>query len=80
MIEIDVEFNEPKEITNFCAQLKKYIDSDVDAKCGRYTVDAKSILGMLSLSSKEMLISMDSNNSEEIIRLQSICESLQVKG
>lgn len=79
MIEINVKFKEPKEITNFCAQVKKYINSDVDAKCGRYIVDAKSILGMLSLSCNEMLISMDTNNREENERLKSICESLHVK-
>lgn len=80
MIEINVKFNEPKDITNFCANLKKYISTDVDAKCGRYIVDAKSILGMMSLSCNKMLISMDSNNTEEIACLQSICEEYKMEG
>lgn len=75
-----VGFENAQEVSEFCAKIKKYIPGDVDAKSGRYVVNAKSILGLLSISIDEMSISMDVYTTEEIDALARICEEYKVEG
>ena len=78
--EFKVRFENAQETSEFCAKIKKYIPGDVDAKSGRYVVNAKSILGLLSISIDEMSISMDVYTTEEIDALARICEEYKVEG
>jgi hypothetical protein len=78
--EFKVGFESAQEVSEFCAKVKKYVSGDVDAKSGRYVVNAKSILGLLSISIDEMLISMDVYTTEEIDTLERICEEYKVEG
>lgn len=78
--EFNVGFKNAQETSEFCAKIKKYIPGDVDAKSGRYVVNAKSILGLLSISIDEMSISMDVYTTEEIDALARICEEYKVEG
>lgn len=78
--EFNVGFKNAQETSEFCAKIKKYIPGDVDAKSGRYVVNAKSILGLLSISIDEMSISMDVYTTEEIDALERICEEYKVEG
>lgn len=77
--EFKVGFENAQEVSEFCAKIKKYIPGDVDAKSGRYVVNAKSILGLLSISIDEMSISMDVYTTEEIDALARICEEYKVE-
>ena len=77
--EFKVGFKNAQETSEFCAKIKKYIPGDVDAKSGRYVVNAKSILGLLSISIDEMSISMDIYTTEEIDTLERICEKYKVE-
>ena len=77
--EFKVGFENAQEVSEFCAKIKKYIPVDVDAKSGRYVVNAKSILGLLSISIDEMSISMDVYTTEEIDTLERICEEYKVE-
>lgn len=78
--EFKVGFKNAQETSEFCAKIKKYVSGDVDAKSGRYVVNAKSILGLLSISIDEMSISMDVYTTEEIDALEQICEEYKVEG
>ena len=77
--EFNVGFKNAQETSEFCAKMKKYIPGDVDAKSGRYVVNAKSILGLLSISIDEMSNSMDIYTTEEIDTLERICEEYKVE-
>ena len=77
--EFKVRFENAQEVSEFCAKIKKYIPGDVDAKSGRYVVNAKSILGLLSISIDKMWISMDEYTASEIDDLERICDEYKVE-
>lgn len=78
--EFKVGFTTVQEVSKFCEKIKKEISGEVDAKNGRYIVDAKSILGLLSISIDKMIISMSEYTTEEIALLEKICEEYSVEG
>ena len=49
-----VKFDEADQITNFVRIINQY-EYDVDVKCGSRIVDAKSIVGVLSLARSKVL-------------------------
>lgn len=50
--------------------IDKY-DYDIDAVCGRYVIDAKSIMGLLSLGiPKEIFIVIHTNNRDVISKFE----------
>ena len=72
-----------KATVNFTTidQVQKFVDSvrkipyDVDARHGNYIVDAKSLLGILSLSlGKEIEIIVHSDDDEAAKALDALCE------
>lgn len=77
--EFKVGFSTAKEVGEFCGKIKVEIPGDVDAKNGRYVVDAKSILGLLSISIDEMWISMTEYTASEIDALEKICNEYKVE-
>ncbi len=51
MDKINVKFNSVEEVGEFVRIVSKY-DGDFDLYCGSYCVDAKSILGILTMDLK----------------------------
>lgn len=61
MRKMSVAFKKPEDIINFVKIVNRY-ENDVDLKCGRYLVDAKSLISAFTLSNSnnvEMLIHGD---------------------
>ena len=64
MIDIFVKISNESDAEEFCNKVTKY-DFDVDLECGKYVIDAKSIMGILSLSLSSILtlhINVDSKD------------------
>lgn len=52
MVSVPVEFRSPEDIVAFVDIVSKF-DYDVDLRCGRYVVDAKSMMSAFTLSSSK---------------------------
>ena len=64
-IKIKLKYEDLKEFI----KTTESFESDIDIVKGRYVVDAKSIMGILSLDfSKDIFVKIHSNNEDEIIR------------
>lgn len=61
------------DLTNFCTEISSNIASDVDATYGRQTVDAKSYLGLITISTHPIQIYINSENCAEIAKFNEIC-------
>lgn len=65
-----IRLNTLSDANSFVKAIDKY-DYDVDAVCGRYVIDAKSIMGILSLGlPKEIDVLIHTNNREVIDKFQ----------
>lgn len=70
-LKIKLEYGELKTFVNIVTGF----ESDIDIVKGRYTVDAKSIMGILSLDfSKDIEVRLHSENEEEIARFKKVME------
>ena len=70
----NVKFSTMDQVQKFIDDVRK-IPYDIDACHGNYIVDAKSILGILSLSlGREIELIIHSNNPSSLEMLQKICE------
>lgn len=58
-----LSFDEALEISNVCERYSKLFD--IDAVCGRYVVDASSILGMESLVGNSVIINIHGKNRNQ---------------
>ena len=59
MNKMSVKLNTIESAKEFCNIVSdsQYNDVDIDLSCGRYTIDAKSILGILSIDiTKKMVV------------------------
>ena len=64
---VSVNLNSVETIKSFVSDLRKF-DSDFDLVSGRYSVDAKSIMGIFALDlSKPLQLNIYSNNNCEEI-------------
>ena len=62
--------NTPSDAEFIAKKLCKY-DYDIDAVIGRYVIDAKSLLGLLSLGiPKEIFIVIHTNNKDVISKFE----------
>ena len=51
----------------FSAKCNEYKDYDIDYVCGKYTVDAKSLMGILSIGlDHECVAELHSNDDEKL--------------
>lgn len=51
----------------FSAKCNEYKDYDIDYVCGKYTVDAKSLMGILSIGLEhECVVELHSNDNEKL--------------
>ena len=61
-----IKLNTLNDANSFVKTIDKY-DYDIDAVCGRYVIDAKSIMGLLSLGiPKEVNVIIHTNNKDVI--------------
>ena len=64
-IKIKLKYEDLKEFI----KTAESFESDIDIIKGRYVVDAKSIMGILSLDfSKDIFVKIHSSNEDEIVR------------
>ena len=64
-IKIKLKYEDLKEFI----KTTESIESDIDIIKGRYVVDAKSIMGILSLDfSKDIFVKIHSSNEDEIVK------------
>lgn len=46
--EFKVRLNNTTDVALFCTECSKFSDADIDYSVGRYVIDGKSIMGLLS--------------------------------
>lgn len=63
----------------FVNEMTYHIKSDVDAIYDRQVIDAKSILGLMSLSCHPIKVLIHSDDLSEIAYFKSVCEKYEVK-
>jgi len=74
MIQFIVKFSAIDQVQKFIDDIRK-VPFDVDACHGHYVVDAKSVLGILSLSlGREINLVPHTDNSADFDLIQKICE------
>lgn len=61
-----VKLNTLNDANSFVKAIDKY-DYDVDAVCGRYVIDAKSIMGLLSLGIPKSIDVIIYTNNKNVI-------------
>ena len=61
-----VKLNTLNDANSFVKTIDKY-DYDVDAVCGRYVIDAKSIMGLLSLGIPKSIDIIIHTNNKNVI-------------
>lgn len=65
---IKIKIDDFQKAREFSRVVSEY-ESDIDIICGRYVIDAKSILGIYTLDlSKKVYVSINTNNGNEIER------------
>lgn len=63
MCKIQIKFDSVEDVNNFVNIVSKY-DSDFDLYCGSYCVDAKSLLGIMTMDLRNsMLMTGNCDNS-----------------
>lgn len=66
------------DLTNFCTEISSNIAADVDAAYGRQTVDAKSYLGLITISTHPIQVYINSENCAEIAKFNEICSKYPI--
>ena len=74
-----VNLNQLEDLSKFVSQVRGSVASDVNAVYENQIVDAKSVLGLVSLSSHPIKIEINSDDESEIEQLKGICEKFCVK-
>jgi len=77
--EYTVYLNDISDLKNFVNEMAYYIKSDVDAVYENQTIDAKSIIGVMSLASHPIRMIIHSDDLSEVAYFKSICERYEVK-
>lgn len=68
MERIQVKFNDVTDVNKFVSLVSRH-DSDVDLYCGSYCVDAKSILGIMTIDLRNQMWVTCNGDREEKERL-----------
>lgn len=66
------------DLQNFVNDLNNMVISDVDAMVGRYTIDAKSVLGMMSICNKDITVGIHSCTEHDFNEFKKICKKYEV--
>ena len=65
MEKIQIKFNDVTDVNKFVRLVSKY-NSDVDLYCGSYCVDAKSILGIMTIDLRnQMWVTCNGDRTEK---------------
>ena len=65
---IKIKLNTPEDVKKFVSVVSKY-PFDMDLRCGRFIVDAKSILGIFSLDrSNFIFLDIYSNDAKQLLK------------
>lgn len=65
MEKIQIKFNDVTDVNKFVRLVSKY-NSDVDLYCGSYCVDAKSILGVMTIDLRnQMWVTCNGDRTEK---------------
>ena len=65
MEKIQIKFNDVTDVNKFVRLVSKY-NSDVDLSCGSYCVDAKSILGIMTIDLRnQMWVTCNGDRTEK---------------
>ena len=67
------------DVQKFVTEINEHISSDVDTSYQRYTVDAKSILAMLSICKYPVDVVLHSDDTKETLCFSKICKEYEVK-
>lgn len=74
-----INLNDLTNLRQFTTDALYKISSHIDAIFERQVVDAKSILGLASLSGHNIKVVIYSDNEEELKTFMKICEKYEVK-
>nr|WP_295267040.1 HPr family phosphocarrier protein [uncultured Blautia sp.] len=77
MEKIQIKFNDVADVNKFVRLVSKY-DADVDLYCGSYCVDAKSILGIMTIDLRNQMWVICNGDQEEKERLMNDLDWLAV--
>lgn len=77
MEKIQIKFNDVADVNKFVRLVSKY-DADVDLYCGSYCVDAKSILGIMTIDLRNQMWVICNGDQEERERLMNDLDWLAV--
>ena len=77
MEKIQIKFNDVADVNKFVRLVSKY-DADVDLYCGSYCVDAKSILGIMTIDLRNQMWVIGNGDQEEKERLMNDLDWLAV--
>ena len=74
-----VDLHDVDNTESFVKEISEKIRSDVDAICERQVVDAKSLLGVVMITSRLIEVEIISDDEEEIKVFEEICKKYEVK-
>lgn len=67
IIKVKIKLGTVNDAVLFSAKCNEYKDYDIDYVCGKYTVDAKSLMGILSIGLEhECVVELHSNDNEKL--------------
>ena len=66
------------DLNNFVIDISSNIPCDVDAKYGRQIVDAKSCLGLVTISIHPVTVVINTDNEDYIKRFNEICSKYKI--
>lgn len=75
---ITIRFTKADDVLVFVSSIKESIDCDVNASYKNHVIDAKSIIGMVELSSHDIVVKAITNDEETLNRFIQICERYKV--
>ena len=74
-----INLNSINDLRQFTTDILYKIDSYIDAIYERQCVDAKSLLGLVSLSSHNIKVMIHSDDENELEEFRKICERYEVR-
>lgn len=74
-----VDLHDVDNTESFVKEISEKIRSDVDAIYERQVVDAKSLLGVVMITSRLIEVEIISDDEEEIKVFEEICKKYEVK-
>lgn len=65
MVKFKIKLNTTKEVMLFVTACSKF-DCDINCICGRYQIDAKSIMGMVNLIGKDIDVNFNCDDQRVV--------------